>query len=71
MVVVPPPAPVTRPVAEPMVATAVLLLIHSPLPVALVSVVVVASQIAKVPAIATGVGFTVTVVDLIQPVGRE
>jgi hypothetical protein len=56
---VPAVTPVIAPVVEPMVATPVVPLIHVPPPVASVSVVVVARHIVVVPAIATGVGFTV------------
>lgn len=62
--------PVTIPVDEPIVATPVLLLIHSPPGVLLVRVVVAASHIEKVPVIAAGVVFTVTITDLLQPVGN-
>ncbi len=68
MVAVPLATPVAVPVEEPIVATAVLELDHTPPLVVFVSVVLSPSQINKVPPIAAGMEFTVTVTDLTQPV---
>ncbi len=62
--------PVTVPVEEPMVATAVLLLLHTPPLVALVNVVVKPTHTLIVPPIAAGFGLTVKLVTAIQPVLR-
>ncbi len=57
---VPADTPVTTPLLEPMVATAVLLLVHdTPTGVLLLSVVVLPSQTDAVPAMAEGRAFTV------------
>ena len=61
--------PVKIPVDEPMVATAVLLLVHVPPPDVLLNVAVVPGHAVNVPVIAAGNGLTVKVVVLIQPVG--
>ena len=61
---VPAETPTTSPVVpvpEPIVATAVLLLVHVPPVVASLSEVVVVAQRLAVPDIAAGKGFTVTV----------
>lgn len=70
MVEVPADTPVTIPVPEPTVATAVLLLLHEPPPEALVSVVVVPGHAVSVPPIAAGNGLTVTAWVARQPVGN-
>lgn len=63
------PVPPERiPLAEPIVAWAVLLLLHVPPPVASVSVEVNPKQIAVVPLIAPGAVFTVSVVVATQPI---
>ena len=58
--------PVTTPVLAFTVATAVLLLVHVPVPDALVSVVDVPAHVPLLPAIAAS-AFTVTVVVAVQP----
>lgn len=60
--------PVTTPVDEPIVATVTLLLAHVPPVLALLSVVVAPVHTDVVPVIAAGSGFTVTTIDLAQPV---
>ena len=60
--------PVAIPVAEPIVATAVALLIQVPPLVAFVSVVVPIPQMAGVPPMAPGTGFTDNVIVELQPV---
>ena len=67
--VVPPATPVTTPVPETTVATAVLLLVHEP-PPASVSAVVNPGHTFVVPVIDDGNGLTVTVVFVVQPVGK-
>ncbi len=64
---VPPAIPVITPVEEPTVATAVLLLVHVPLPAASVKVIVDPAQTGVLPEIAAGRALTVTVVVVIQP----
>ena len=66
MVEVPVDMPFTTPVAEPIVATAVLLLLHILAGVASLSVVEVAPQMVVVPVITAGNGFTVTGVVAVQ-----
>lgn len=61
MVVVPATTPVTIPVVAPTVAIPVLLLVQLPPGVASVRVVVEPAQVIGIPAIATGLGFMVTV----------
>ena len=61
--------PNKTPVVEPMVAAAPLQ-IHVPPVVASVRVIVLPVQTPDGPLIATGRSFTVTVVVVIQPVGR-
>jgi hypothetical protein len=58
--------PVTKP-AVLMVATVVALLLHAPPEVRSVSCVVAPAHTARLPVIATGTGFTVTVVVIEQP----
>lgn len=70
MVDVPPATPVTIPVA-PTVATAVLLLLHPPPPVASESDVVSPAHTVLVPNIAVGNGVTVTTAVVVQPVAVE
>ncbi len=65
---VPAATPVIIPLAEPIVACAVLLLLQTPPPVALVRVVVRPTQTDAVPAIAAGMGLTVTAAVTRQPV---
>jgi len=59
--------PVTVPELEPMVATVVLPLAQTPLPVASLSVVVVPGHTFIVPVIAAGDGLTVIVVVVVHP----
>jgi hypothetical protein len=66
---VPPATPVTTPVDGTTVATAVLLLVHVPAPGVTESAVVEFWQSTNVPEIAE-IGFTVTILDLAQPVDR-
>jgi hypothetical protein len=61
---VPAVIPETRPVPEPMVATAVVAELHVPLPVISASVAEVPEQMAVVPVITAGTGFTVTTVEI-------
>jgi len=70
MAVVPASTPVIIPLLVPMVATVVLLLVHEPPDVALLSVVVRPTHTLVVPEIAAGRGFTVSTVVAIQPVAR-
>lgn len=65
---VPAETPVAMPVLLPIVATEVVPLDHVPPGVTSASVVVSPWQTAKVPVIAAGRGFTVTIVVAIQPV---
>ena len=70
MVVVPAVAPVITPVAEPMVAVPVVLLLHVPPVVASVSAIVEPEHTLKPadgPRMLVGTGFTVTVVVAVQP----
>ncbi len=60
--------PVTVPVEEPIEATPVLLLLHTPPLVALVNVVIKPTHTFVVPPIAAGFGLTVKLVTAIQPV---
>ena len=60
--------PVTKPVVPPTVATGILLLLHVPPPVVLLSCVVRPEHIEVTPVIGAGSGFTVTVVVTRQPV---
>ena len=60
--------PVTTPVPDTTVASAVLLLVHAPPPVALVRVVVRPIHTFGVPLMDAGSGLTVTGVVVIQPV---
>jgi hypothetical protein len=71
MIDVPAPIPVTMPDAEPMVATPVLLLVHVPPPVVLLSVVIVPAQIPVAPVIAAAPVLMVTMVVAVQPVPKE
>ena len=64
------PCPVTMPVAEPTVATAVLLLTHAPPEDTSDKVIVVPEQTTLGPVIADGSGFTVMTVVAMQPVAR-
>jgi hypothetical protein len=58
----------TTPDVDPIVATAVLELVHVPPVTPLVRVVVAPSHSAVVPLMAVGAGFTVTIFDAVQPV---
>ncbi len=62
--------PVTTPVPEPTVAAEVLLLLHTPLAEASVSVIVDPTQTSIAPKIAAGDGYTVTVIVVKQVVGN-
>ena len=68
MTVVPGATPVTIPVAEPTVATAVLPLNHVPPPVGSNKDVVLPTQTVGIPMMAVGGGVTVTVMVAAQPV---
>ena len=70
MVVAPDVTPVSTPVSDPIVATAVLELIHVPPLVASLSVVVAPIQAVVVPVIDDGGGFMVNTVVAKQPVGN-
>jgi hypothetical protein len=63
--------PVTIPVNEPTVATAILLLVQVPPPVLLVSVVVLPSHTLNVPVMGTGDGLTKIVVVAIHRLLKE
>jgi hypothetical protein len=60
MVDVPGDNPMTRPVAEPMTAEKVLLLVHVPPPTASLNVEVNPKQTFVLPVIADGTGLTIT-----------
>ena len=70
MTEVPDNTPVTIPVNEPIVATAVLLLVQVPPAAPSLSAVVAPTHACNIPVIAVGPEFTVTVVAAVQPVGR-
>jgi len=70
IVAVPAAAPVTTPVPEITDATAELLLLHEPPPVASVNVVVDPTHTASVPPIDAGAGLTVNGVVTLQPAGN-
>ena len=70
MLAVPVPAPVTTPLALPMVATDVLPLLHVPATGVLLSVVVTPTHVVAVPDIGVGSAFTVTVTERVHPVGN-
>ena len=67
MVTAPPPTPVTVPVDEPTVAIKVLLLVHDPPVVAMLSVVVVPTQMWLMPVMDGGAGLTVMIFVMRQP----
>lgn len=67
IVVAPAATPVTVPVTEPTVATATVLLLHTPPVVAELSVVADPAHTLVVPVIAAGIALTVTVVVVLQP----
>ena len=69
MVGLPAETPVTTPVDEPTVVSAVLLLLHVPPPVASLKVAELPTQTTPAPVIAAGAGLTVSSVQAIQPVG--
>jgi hypothetical protein len=60
--------PDNTPLSEPIVATAVLLLLHVPPVVVLLNVVVLPTHTAVMPVIAPGSGLTVIMVEVKQPV---
>ena len=66
----PPETPVTAPLPDPTVAMATLLLVHEPPRVASVRLVVAPAQTVAAPEMAEGVGFTVMIVVVLQPVGN-
>ena len=66
----PPATPVTVPEDEPTVAVPVLLLLQVPPDVELVRVDVAPAQNTSVPPIAAGLGFTVAIVEVEQPVDK-
>ena len=68
---VPAATPVTTPLELFMVATNVVPLVHTPPEVASESVAVKPMQGAAIPAIAAGVGTTVTVFVVVQPTGLK
>ena len=68
MLATPADTPQTMPVVLPAVATAVLLLAHVPPVVALVRVTQLPTHIVNVPVMAAGMGLTVMVVVVKQPV---
>src|SRR5437763_776971 len=68
MTAVPASTPVTTPLDDPIVATAVVLLIHVPPAIASVKLVVDPVQTSSEPAIAAGNGFTVKTAVALQPV---
>jgi len=70
MFVVPAARPETRPVLNPTVAAAVLLLVHNPPAVASVKDVVCPAQTFCMPVITAGKGFTVTTVETAHVVGK-
>ena len=70
IVAVPAEAPVIIPVPEPAPATVVLLLLHVPPPLRSLRSVVAPAQTLSVPSIPVGVGSTVTVMVVRQPVGN-
>ena len=70
MVVLPAATPVIEPLAEPIVAMAVLLLLHVPPVVASVSVVELLLQTVPAPDILPGLGLTVNKAVVKQPVGN-
>jgi hypothetical protein len=67
---VPAATPVTVPVVDPIVASAVLLLVHVPPVVASLNVSVAPGQIAPAPVIDAGVPFTEKDCVTLQPVGK-
>jgi hypothetical protein len=69
MVVVPADTPVTTPVSEP-IAAAVLLLSHQPPGTRSVSVVLAPAHTVAAPLMGAGAGLTVTILVVLQPVGR-
>lgn len=69
--VVPLLIPASMPVAEPMVPTAILLLLHVPPAVASESVVAVPAQIEVRPVMAVGDGATVNETSAVHPVPKR
>jgi hypothetical protein len=70
MVAAPAAIPVTTPVPAPIVAFAVLLLLHAPPPVASFKVVVEETQTVDAPVMAAGKGLMVTAAETAQPVAN-
>jgi hypothetical protein len=70
MVAVPVAAPVTIPKIGSIVATAVLLLVHSPPAIVSLSAVVAPMHVLSIPAMAEGDDKTVITADVLQPVGN-
>jgi hypothetical protein len=70
IVVLPAATPVTEPLAEPTVAMAVLLLLHVPPVLVVVSVVLLALHRVLAPVILAGLVLTVNNAVVKQPVGR-
>jgi hypothetical protein len=70
VIAVPALMPVITPVEEPIVATVVVPLTHVPPPVASVTVIVLPTQTVVLPAMVSGSAFTVSVLVMIQPVGK-
>lgn len=68
MSTVPGDTPTTEPVVSPIVAVAVLLLVHVPAGVALLRAVVLPTHTVAVPVMAAGSGWTVTTAVRMQPV---
>jgi hypothetical protein len=71
MMLVPEATPVTTPVDDTTVATAVVPLLHVPPVVVLFSVVVIPTQTFVTPVMFAGNGFTVTSAVFVQPVPNE
>ena len=65
-----PDKPVTIPVTGSMVPAVVLLLLHAPPVEALVSVMLAFTQTLEDPDIPAGKAYTVTVAEILQPVGN-
>jgi len=70
MMLVPRATPLTTPVVLPMVAMAVVVLIHVPPATASPSVIVAPTHTADGPVMAAGIVYTATVVLTLQPVAR-
>lgn len=70
MVDVPAATPVNTPLVEPIVPTAILLLLQLPPVIPSINVIVLPEHTVVGPVIGPGAGFTVTVVVTKQPVGN-